>query len=357
MNKEDENRYIRYLKTKIKMQVWWKDRVRKMLCNETAKAVLFGTPLHGNLGDQALALAIYNFFESCGIHEADVVEIPTAILEGLTKGQIKKIAKDRIIFLQGGGFMGNTWMQEEIQIRRFIQSCPNNKIIILPQTITYTDDKEGNKEKRKANKIYGACRNIEVYVREKESVKAACELVGQEKVNCVPDMVIGYLKEAYGVVDRKNKCLFCMRDDREKLVDEDKVTIVGNAIKNLGLEIEYTDTIVSGYIYPEQRKEKVLEKLQEFSKVQLVITDRLHGMLFAAITGTPCLFFDNKNGKVQNVFEWIKDIKYVKPITDMNNIEEEIQIVLENRGRYPAQRYISQYDALTMKVRKLFKCE
>ena len=39
-----------------------------------------------------------------------------------------------------------------------------------------------------------------------------------------------------------------------------------------------------------------------------MITDRLHGMIFAYITNTPCIAIDNSNGKVKNFYKtWFED--------------------------------------------------
>ncbi len=43
------------------------------------------------------------------------------------------------------------------------------------------------------------------------------------------------------------------------------------------------------------RMEELNSKFAEFLSSGLVITDRLHGMIFAAITGTPCIALDNKS--------------------------------------------------------------
>ena len=44
----------------------------------------------------------------------------------------------------------------------------------------------------------------------------------------------------------------------------------------------------------------------------MVITDRLHGMIIAALANTPCLAFDNLSKKVSGVNAWIKNLDYVK---------------------------------------------
>lgn len=355
MINREENRLIHIVKTQIKMRIWWRDRVKNLLENKNAEAVLLCTPLHGNVGDQALAIADFQFLETCGINSNKVLEIPTAILEGLSNKQIKKIVKGRIIFLQAGGFIGNTWQQEERQIHRCIKLCSENNIIILPQTITFTNDKKGESDKKKTKKIFSACKDITICVREKQSIGIACELVGKENVLCVPDMVIGYISNSEEVINRQNECLLCMRQDIEKIISDDVVKKIKEEVSSLGFRIKYTDTVVKGYVYPEEREQVIKQKMEEFSSVKLVITDRLHGMLFATVTGTPCLFFNNSNGKVKNVYEWIKDLGYIKPIENLDNVKKNIEIVLSNRNNvFHNEDYRTKYKRLIEMVNKKY---
>ena len=55
-----------------------------------------------------------------------------------------------------------------------------------------------------------------------------------------------------------------------------------------------------------------MKKLDEFRKSKLVVTDRLHGMLFAAITGTPCIALGNSSGKVKGVYDWLTHLDYIQ---------------------------------------------
>ena len=66
-----------------------------------------------------------------------------------------------------------------------------------------------------------------------------------------------------------------------------------------------------GHVPISNRTIAVEKKLMEFSRAELVITDRLHAMLFAAITGTPCVAFDNSSKKVSGVYEWIRHLDYI----------------------------------------------
>ncbi|WP_423202829.1 polysaccharide pyruvyl transferase family protein [Morganella morganii] len=66
----------------------------------------------------------------------------------------------------------------------------------------------------------------------------------------------------------------------------------------------------------------------KFSNSKLVVTDRLHGMIFAFITNTPCLVIRNSNHKIEETYKnWISNFNYIKLINDQEvNISEEIEL-------------------------------
>ncbi|MNE93367.1 putative pyruvyl transferase EpsI [compost metagenome] len=72
-----------------------------------------------------------------------------------------------------------------------------------------------------------------------------------------------------------------------------------------------------------------------------MITDRLHGMIFAAITSTPCIALGNYNYKVVGSYEWIKHLGYIKFTNDINQIPE----LIEELSRIPAPRYNNDFSA------------
>ena len=73
------------------------------------------------------------------------------------------------------------------------------------------------------------------------------------------------------------------------------------------------------------RKKEVKNKLEQFKKAKLIITDRLHGMIFATITATPCIAFGNSNGKVKNVYGWLKHNEYIKYVYIITNRKSELE--------------------------------
>ena len=79
----------------------------------------------------------------------------------------------------------------------------------------------------------------------------------------------------------------------------------------------------------EVREFEVERKFDEFRRARLVITDRLHGMIFAAITGTPCIALNNSSGKVEGVWSlWLRHLDYVKFVREAAEIPALLDAML-----------------------------
>lgn len=114
-------------------------------------------------------------------------------------------------------------------------------------------------------------------------------------------------------------------------------------------EIEFATTVLAHGVKIRNRNLEVEKKLKEFAEAKLVVTDRLHGMVFAALTGTPCVAVGNCNGKVKGVYEWIKELPYVVYLDNILKIEEALdEINLE-------KSYTYEYGLVECKFELLFE--
>ena len=53
----------------------------------------------------------------------------------------------------------------------------------------------------------------------------------------------------------------------------------------------------------------------------MVITDRLHCMIFSAITSTPCIVIDNYTNKISGVYKWISNYNYLMLINGIQELD------------------------------------
>ncbi|MBE5812129.1 MAG: glycosyltransferase [Clostridiales bacterium] len=282
--------------------------VKKITSTKQKKIFLIGTPEHGNLGDHAISVAAKKFLDDnfCDFKLIEITSSDYCYGNETIKSAIREsLSKDDIILVSGGGFLGSLWLKNgEEMVRDIIISFDRNKIVILPQTIFFEDNEEGKNQLKISKSIYESHKNLVLCVREKKSFEFIKNNMPNVNVKLIPDMVF-YLKENKATNYRKG-AIVCFRNDKEKIIKKDRQILdeINANYKN----IVKIDTVSSKLISVKNR-EKVLKKfLEKFKYSEIVYTDRLHGMLFAYITNTPFIAFDNLSGKIRATFEtWISD--------------------------------------------------
>ena len=285
--------------------------------NNSKAVYLVLTPTHGNLGDHAIAQAEIKLLAANGIK---VIEIPEIELRRRMYSGLLKYMNGRTILLHGGGYLGTLWFRDEELLRAVIASNPKSKIIIMPNTVVYEDSDWGNAEKQNSVKIYNAHNDLTVCTREKTSYFLAKNLY--KKVELIPDMVfsMNYSKTHN---NKRSGCILCLRSDKEKTMSYEVEEAVNNTVKELfGQNISHRDMVVNYDISSDQRDSELNKQYIAFQNAELVITDRLHGMIFSAITGTPCIVFNSKSPKVNGCYEWIKTLPYIRFCDDVNDLKK-----------------------------------
>ena len=264
------------------------------------------TPEHGNLGDHAIASAEINFLNKLGIN---YIEITGAKLDQMKWSNQLDIFNGFPVLINGGGNLGTLWMDVENLHREIVQKNPKSTIMVLPNTAFYAPTEQGQEELCRSIQIYNHHKRLTIYAREKISYDFLKPIY--QHVQLVPDMVLSMKKDDLGL-DRKG-CLLCLRGDCEKTrTPEQDLVIRSQAQLLFGDDVGNTDMIVKGPVLPSDRETALEKKYQEFRSAELVITDRLHGMIFCAITGTPCIVLDSKSPKVRGCYEWIKHLDYIR---------------------------------------------
>ena len=148
---------------------------------------------------------------------------------------------------------------------------------------------------------------------------------------------------------RREDILLCLRGDVErKLTDEEHGAIV-EALEQVypGVAVRRTDTVSSNAIAPAKRSRAVEEKLKEFSRARLLITDRLHGMVFAALTETPCIALGNSNGKVRGVYRWLESQGYICYLDDLQQLQQTLrELDTDRRWTYHREQLLTYFEPL-----------
>jgi len=277
----------------------------KSLFNKN-KIYLFGTPIHGNIGDQAILVAEEEFLRD-NFPNYRVICIESSIIVRFNK-IIKKLVGESTILIHGGGFLGSLWLNEEEMFRKTLTKYPNNNIIVFPQTVYFSDDIEGKSQLKISQKIYSNHKHLYICCREEYSYLFMKKEFPKCNILLIPDMVL-YLEHFKYNIEREN-ILFCIRSDKEKL-NHNFDELLGYFIKN-SYKVDYTDTVINKNILSFNKRKILNEKISQFSKYKLIVTDRLHGMILSLIANTPCIVFENKSYKIKGVYKWISKLKQIK---------------------------------------------
>lgn len=305
--------------------------IKGMLLPFGEKIYVFGTPLHKNIGDSAIVIAQMRFLQKCGYSENRIKEITQKEYRDKERIIKKLISKRSVICLVGGGNMGDEWSEEEYFRKSVIKDFSNNKIVVFPQTIFYSKTEKGKKEKQESIPIYENHPNLTLIAREKKSFDLMKKLYPNTNVLMTPDIVLSMSMNEFGAKKSiRNGILLCMRMDVERKVTDQEQEELEDFLSEVGLIYRKTDMYSQDSITKENRQEKVIDKMEEFARAELVITDRLHGMVFATITETPCIVLSNYNYKVKGTYEWIKNLGYVYFADDISEVKRIVEEKQEN---------------------------
>ena len=282
----------------------------RALCRKIKSAghtvFLILTPTHGNLGDHAIAYAEELLLQANHIPFTELTDKDLLCLR--RHGLLRKL-NGRPILMSGGGYMGTLWFSAEELFRAVMQANPASGILCLPNTVFYEDSDEGRREEARSREIYNAHPSLKLCAREQASFSRMKSLY--RDVVLIPDMALS-MDRSRQPVSRRG-CLLCLRKDLEKTRTAPEEQEIYAAVRSLfGDSYAETDMVAEHGISPEQREEQLERKFEQFRRAELVVTDRLHGMIFSAITGTPCIVLDSKSPKVRGCYEWIRALPYIR---------------------------------------------
>lgn len=311
------------------------------------KIILLGLPEHGNLGDQAIAMAEQAFIKS---HSS----LPLVISSGdMTKALplLQRYAGDEdVIMLHGGGNMGEMYDGEELGRCLIIDSMRRNRIIIFPQTMSYGTSRYAKHLLKHSKRTYARHPDLHLIAREETTLRRMRNSYPHNDILYTPDIVLSLNDHDDADFSERSGILLCMRHDEEKrLRDEDAQSIFEFASQQ-GQGVEWTDTVIdtNGALHPDAGQREVLLKFNQFKRSRLVVTDRLHGMIFCAVTGTPCIALNNSNGKVGDSYQWIASLPYIH---FANTVEDVLRLLPEtlsdeSRPVYPKGLLGDKYQPL-----------
>jgi exopolysaccharide biosynthesis predicted pyruvyltransferase EpsI len=229
------------------------------------RAVILGAPIYSNVGDHSILLGAYEYLRQ--IHREVIVVQNFATF--------KPTSSDVIYFLGGGNF-GDMYPRIHLDKIRRLRAFRGNRIVFLPQSICF---RKRQIMKETQNALAGYDGDVTLLVRDEESKRIAEELFDIE-VQIAPDSALllePKLREwAEGI--EPEGCLYIQRSDKESEM-------------RLSLNMPTADLMRAGIAgRPELSVRLVLNLIAARS---LIVSDRLHGALLAALIGRHAILLPN----------------------------------------------------------------
>ena len=309
------NRKIKEIEYKIKSEIraeFFPDTVEELhQYKDEKKIFVFLCGFYQNMGDMAITYSQEYFLKTI-FPGYKVILVPSNKTYHWMK-EIKRITnRDDIITILGGGNMSEIYESLENARRFVIRKFPDNQIISFPQTIDFSDTFYGNYRLRKTVRTYNKSKNLKIFARERKSFGTMRQCFNKEIGFC-PDIVL-YLDKSEPRCERSG-VLCCMRSDKEMLLSAAESTRIKDALTERYSDIVFKDTV--DVTLEECSSDNFRTTLESFwatlRSKKVVVTDRLHCMIFCAITGTPCIVFDNSNNKISGVYdEWLSGCDFIK---------------------------------------------
>lgn len=311
---------------------------------ESCRAVLLQTPLHGNLGDHAIAVSEAETLRALGI---SCLDFPYT--QGIERQCAARTPRQTAVLVHGGGFLGSLWPREEARLRATLAAFHDHRVIVLPQTVYFDMDTEAGRACfEESRRSYAAHPDLTVFLRERRSYDFMAAHMPEVHIELVPDMVMRL--DPGPAPRRRQGVLICLRDDRERtLEDRDRERLV-RLVREYDGALRFTDTVAPRGVEIDRREREVRAKLAEFASARLVVTDRLHGMIFAAITETPCVVLNSLSHKLAGCQAWFRDLDYIRIIDDVGDIPRALKALEAATPKYDRQAIETAmeplYDAL-----------
>lgn len=281
---------------------------------------ILSTPEHGNLGDQALKWGEISFVKK-HFSDYNIMLIP---LDGLThtKKLKKMIQKNDIVALHAGGNIGSLYPGIQKYQMNALKELEDKNLIIFPQTFFFSQDAVGKKELENTYAILKNIKNLQIFVREKKSYDFIKENMKSLNVALVPDIALAL---HYSQSFVRKGVVTLLRQDSEKTLKNKELNYILSELEKNYSEIRASDMhLYYDGLSEKESKKEVQKKFDQLAHAELVLTDRLHGMLFCAITNTPCIVIKSKSYKIEGVYEWIKEVPNIILVNNVWEIPEAI---------------------------------
>lgn len=293
-----------------------------IICNDY---IFLDLPYYSNIGDSMIWKGTEEFLATLPYRCIYRASIETYLPPD--------IDKHVTILLHGGGNFGDLWRRHTEFVLKVVGQFPNNKIVILPQTVHYQDQAVMMEDAFQL----GFHSQLTICARDAVT-KELLEKYFKNHVLLVPDMAL-FLSPKYtlgGKIKEKNKSLLILRKDKEircfnefeslrkqKNTDKrdwpgmeqklictkilSKLLKLNKKFKNKKI-VHYLSKVIDWYALKIHMPRLYKIGLNFIYKYEKIYSTRLHGAIMGVLLSKKVTVFDNSYGKNKNFYNtWLKN--------------------------------------------------
>lgn len=279
-------------------------------------------PMYGNVGDLLIMLGTLSFFES---QQLNVTRL------GMYFNYSSRWAgPDDVMVFQGGGNFGDIYGPFQSFRERIVKELPNNRVVILPQTIHFSSPQCFEE----CCRVMSRHKDLHICVRDAKSADMAREMT--KNVYLLPDMAHQLWPIGRTQLPELSVLKFLRRDGEaanapgEQSGSFDWIDLVGPVwtflLSQVAERCMYHATrfglnkpfaTLEARIWISQARRFVDDAVRLFSKYERIDSDRLHAHILACLLSIPHRVGDNSYGKNRAyVEEWTKGSGLVELVSN-----------------------------------------
>lgn len=274
--------------------------------------ILFGVPEYNNLGDIAIAYATKQFIQR-EFGEYEFWEVTENQIRTEWKKVQAQVRKQDVLLLQGGGNLNNIYREQNELREKVIRAFPQNAIILMPQSCFFEDGRKGDQVRLQIKKYFGKHRNLYLTARDELSYERMKEYFTNETL-LTPDMVLSMKMPQ--TTEVRSGIGICLRNDAEGTMSVNQIGEIIYKAYDKSPNLVFLDTVMQEFYSLDEHEQILSDIWKKFRSCELVITDRLHGVIFSYITQTPCIAIDTNNKKIEGICKWFEGSELISFCAD-----------------------------------------
>ncbi|MDG3015604.1 polysaccharide pyruvyl transferase family protein [Speluncibacter jeojiensis] len=277
---------------------------------------LLDFPAYTNAGDSMIYLGEMAYLDAldrqvgyaCSIRDYD-------------RGALRARVPEGPILLQGGGNFGELWPHHQQFREQVIADFPDRPIVQLPQTMDF----QPGAALERTRELYARHRDLTLLLRDRAGAERAAEWFPHQRVEFCPDLALG-LGPLAPTRTPTHDVVLLKRTDKESVNDAAALNCGNHTVTQSDWELtgdtesrwnrlealggllslnRFTRRRTVGIhqrLYDQQANINLAAAIHNLSQGRIVVTDRLHAAVLAALLGKPVVATDNVSKKVSNIF-------------------------------------------------------